>query len=152
MFVNKVPHSEPNSLSEEEEYNARFSDLETFGIKPDQEISPVLSDFNSTIRFNQETHRYKVRLPVIGKYLPKLKDCFQVSMNRLDSIFGKIRNPKHAEYAKQYCAIIKEQETLGVIERVSDISPNHRVCYIPHHGVLQDGKLALFYNLRVKRS
>ena len=56
VFANKLPQSE------EEEYCSRFSDLETFGIKPEKEISPILEDFNNNISFNGETKRYQVGL------------------------------------------------------------------------------------------
>ena len=49
--------SKTSALSEsssEEEYNARFSDLETFGIKPEEESSTILDEFNSSITFNNQ--------------------------------------------------------------------------------------------------
>ena len=141
---------------DEEEYNARFSDLETFGIKPEQEISPILSDFNSTIKFNEETKRYQVQLPLIGKFLDKLEDGYFLSKTRLDSLLSKLRDPAHADFAKMYYAVIEEQEKLGVIERVSDMSSSSKgkVCYIPHHGVFKHGsnKLRVVYDGSSKSS
>ena len=143
VFTTKPPQSE------EEEYCSLFSDLETFGIKPDQEISPVLEQFNNDIRFNEVTKRYSVRLPFIPHLKSKLKDNYNSCKTRLDALFqSKIRNPKHSEFAKKYYDIISEQESLGIIERVTDISGSAgggNVTYIPHHGVLQD-KLRVVYD------
>ena len=153
FFASKSLQSE---CTDEEEYNATFSDLETFGIKPDQEVSPVLADFNNTIKFNEDTKRYSVQLPLIEKFLTKLDDGYQVSKVRLDSLFSKIRNPEHSEFANQYYSIIEEQERLGVIERVSDISHTgtNNVCYIPHHGVFKKGsdKMRIVYDGSFKAS
>ena len=66
LFTDEVPY-----LSEEQ-YCSKFSDLESFGIKPDEEISPVLEDFNGRISFNGETGRYTVGLPFIGRLKDKL--------------------------------------------------------------------------------
>ena len=139
-FAHKAPQTEP---SDEEEYNAMFSDLETFGIKPEQEVSPILADFVKSIQFNKETNRFKVKLPIIPKFLPKLENGYQVSKVRLDSLFSKMRNPAHSEFTKKYKAIIKEQEDIGVIERVTDTSQGTNACYIPHHGVLKGEKLRI---------
>jgi hypothetical protein len=136
----------PDESSEEEEYNAQFSDLETFGIKPDQEISPILEDFNNTVVFNEVTKRYKTRLPLIRKFLGDLDDGYHISKVRLDSLFSKMRNPAHSEFSKQYHAVIEEQEKLGIIERVSDMSRGDSICYIPHHGVFKEQKLRVVYD------
>ena len=149
LFTDKSP------LSEEEEYCSRFSDLETFGIRPDQEISPVLEGFNNDICFNKESKRYQVRLPFIGRLKDKLNTQYGLSKVRLDSLFEqKIRKPEHAGFAKDYYDIINEQEKLGVIERVTDMAGNavRDACYIPHHGVLKDGKLRIVYDGSVKSS
>ena len=154
-FANKSFQSESDSeLSDEEQYNALFSDLETFGIKPEQEISPILSSFNDTIRFDEEEKRYVVRLPMVGRLVDKMEDNYDLSKTRLDSLFTKIRNPAHSEFAKKYYAIIEEQERLRVIERVSDMSKTKHVCYIPHHGVTKAGsdKLRIVYDGSAKSS
>ena len=139
--------SEPES-SDEEEYNALFSDLETFGIKPDQEVSPILEDFNSSVVFNEDTQRFKVRLPIITKFLPKLENGYQQSKVRLDSLRAKMRKPEHANFAKKYSTIIKDQERNCIIERVHDMSQGTNACYIPHHGVTKKGsdKLRIVYD------
>ena len=132
--------------SSEEEYNARFSDLETFGIKPDEESSTILDDFNSSITFNNQTKRFKVKLPLIERFLKDLDDGYKQSKVRLDSLFSKFKNPDNAQFREKYYAIVEEQERDGVIERVSDISPNKRHCTIPHHGVLKGDKLRAVYD------
>ena len=133
----------PVSFSKEEEYCSRFSDLETFGIKPYEEISPILEDFNHRTIFNDETGRYQVSLPFINKMKDKLGNNFINSKVRLDSLFRtKINNPNETDFAQKYYDIIMEQEQLGIIERVSNIpgSENHnKGHYIPHHGVMKDG-------------
>ena len=145
IFVNK-------SISvSEEEYCSRFSDLETFGIKPDQEISPVLEELNHSIGFNEETNRVKVRLPFLGRIKDKLTNNYALSKTRLDSLFNnKIRKPEHAEFTKKYYAIIADQEKSGVIEKVdtSGDDENSKIHYIPHHAVFKDGseKLRVVYD------
>ena len=142
-------HKQPQS--QEEEYCALFSDLETFGIKPEKEISPILEDFNNKIEFNDKTKRYKVSLPFIGRLRNKLGDNYDLSKVRLDSLFNsKICKPEHAEFARKYNEIINDQEKLGVIERLTDTAGDNgdNVYYIPHHGVLKDGsdKLRIVYD------
>ena len=151
FFAGKSSQTE---CCDEEEYNTRFSDLETFGIKVDQEISPILEHFNNTIKFNRETNRFIVRLPLIRKFLNKLEDGYNISKVRLDSLFSKIRNPVHSKFAQMYCKIIEEQESLGVIERVSDKSHERNACYIPHHGTFKKGseKLRIVYDGSYKTS
>ena len=131
------------SPSKEEEYCSKFSDLETFGIKPEEEISPILEDFNNSIIFNNETGRYQVSLPFINKMKEKLGNNFINSKVRLDSLFrNKINNSNENEFAQKYYDIIDDQENLGIIERVSNISGNENTNkghYIPHHAVFKDG-------------
>lgn len=145
LFANKAPQSE------EEQYCSRFSDLETFGIKPEQEVSPILEEFNNGISFNEETKRFNVCLPFVGRLKSKLEDNYSLSKTRLNSLFDhKIRKPEHAEFAKKYYEIINDQERLGVIERVTDMTGDttSNVHYIPHHGVFKDGsdKLRIVYD------
>ena len=132
VFANKAIQSD------EEEYCSRFSDLETFGIKPEAEISPILEDFNHNIAFNSATGRYQVRLPFVGRLKDKLGNNYAASKVRLESLFNKIRKPGNAEFAKKYYDIITEQEKLGIIERVNDTSGEHSGYYIGHHGVFKD--------------
>ena len=150
LFSDRFTSSE-ELPSEEEQYCSRFSDLETFGIKPDEEVSPVLDQFNKGIVFNGETNRYRVALPFIGRLKDKLQSNYSLSKTRLDSLFKtKIRKPEHAEFARKYQEIISEQEKLGVIERVADTTGDAvgGVHYIPHHGVFKDGsdKLRIVYD------
>ena len=151
-FANKACQSE---TSDEEDYNAMFSDLETFGIKPDQEVSPILADFTNSVQFNEKTKRFKVRLPFITKFLPDLDDGYQISKVRLDALFSKMRKPAQSDFTAKYKTLIKEQEALGVIERVTDDSQcNTNACYIPHHGVFKKGsdKLRIVYDGSYKTS
>ena len=138
------------SCSEEEHYCSQFADLETFGIKPETEISPVLEQFNSTIVFNNETKRYKVKLPFILKCKDQLGSHFNLSKIMIDCLFNKFQKEGNEEFTKKYFDIIKEQEDLGIIEQVHVI-PNENetgVHYIPHHGVFKQGsdKLRVVYN------
>lgn len=152
IFVTNKPLGD--NLDNEVEYNATFSDLESFGIKPDLEVSPVLADFNDSVVLNEITNRYQVRLPIISKFLPKLEDGFQISKIRLDSLFAKMKKPEHAEFSEKYCDIIEEQEKLGVIERVPNTSLGSNACYLPHHGVFKKGadKLRVVYDGSYKTS
>ena len=135
VFAGKSPQSA------EEEYNSRFSDLETFGIKPAAEISPILEELNNKILINPETGRIQVCLPFIGRLKDKRGNNYISSKVRLDALFNKIRKPENSEFAKKYHDIINEQEKLGIIERVTDIpgEPGDRTgYYIGHHGVFKD--------------
>ena len=73
----------------------------------------------------------------------KLGNNFITSKVRLDSLFrSKINDPNEIDFAQKYYDIINEQEKLGIIERVSNISGNMKTNkghYIPHHGVFKDG-------------
>ena len=77
-----------------------------------------------------------------------MEDGYQISKTRLDSLFKRLRNPDNLEFYNKYNEIIEEQEKLGVIERLSDISHAGNVCYIPHHGVFKKGsdKLRIVYD------
>ena len=55
--------AEPEDLEEVKCDLDRFWDLDTLGICPDREISPVLEDFLHTVSHNPDTKRYKVSLP-----------------------------------------------------------------------------------------
>ena len=109
---------------------------------------------NFEIKINEETNRFVVRLPLIAKFLGNLEDGYDISKVRLDSLFSKMGKPEHAEFAAKYYSIIEEQEHLGVIERVSDMSDDTNACYVPHHGVCKKGskKLRIVYDGSYKTS
>lgn len=123
----------------------KFWDLDTLGIKPDLEISPVLEAFQQTLSYDAVTQRYTVRLP-IKPNIEHLVSNFNCSRRRLDSLFAKFRRPGNETFARKYTAVIQEQLAEGIIERVAlsdderedlekNVSRPVGSFYIPHHGV-----------------
>ena len=126
----------------------RFWDLDTLGIKPHLEISPVLEDFLQTISYNLMTHRYTVHLP-FKRNIEHLVSNFNCSHRRLDGLFAKFRCPGNESFAEKYTAVIRDQLREGIIERVylsegeqadleNNVSKPVGSFYIPHHGIKKE--------------
>ncbi|XP_028404089.1 uncharacterized protein LOC114526762 [Dendronephthya gigantea] len=109
----------------------RFWELESIGIKADVDVhESVISD----LKFNGQ--RYSVGLPWRENHDP-LPSNYEVSIKRMK---GQIRRlTKDPELLSEYDAIIKNQEQVGIIERVSkdEIGPDSKVHYIPHQAVVR---------------
>lgn len=123
----------------------KFWDLDTLGIKPEREISPVLEDFNDNIKQDPETKRFTVSLPR-KRNVTSLQSNFNSSLRRLDSLSSKLKQPGKEELSSKYHKVIEDQLEQGIIERVilSDEEkeklqkfPSKPVgqFYIPHHAV-----------------
>ena len=129
----------------------RFWDLDTLGIKLDREISPVLEDFQHTLSQDPESGRYTVSLPR-KQNIVHLPSNFSSSRLRLNSLMMKLQRPGNEDYARKYVGIIEDQLKQGIIEKVSlsesemkSLQEDGSSCcgefYIPHHGVLKEGKV-----------
>ena len=136
----------------------KFWDLDTLGIKPDREISPVLEDFLHTLSHDPVSKRYTVSLPR-KRNIVHLPSNFSNSHRRLESLQAKFRRPGNELFAQKYQAIIDDQLSKGIIERVvfsdeerkklqENISLPVSQFYIPHHGVQKSRseKLRIVYD------
>ena len=136
--------------------------MDTLGIKPEREISPVLEDFLHTVSQDPETGRYTVSLPQ-RRNIINLPSNFTNSRHRLDSLQAKFRRPGNEEFASKYRAVIEDQLQKGIIEKV-DVSDTEMKTlmesvgksllqfYIPHHGVHQKGKVRVVLDLLLMHS
>ena len=124
----------------------RFWDLDTLGIKPEREVSPVLEDFLDTLTHDSGSKRYTVRLPR-KRNIENLQSNFSGSLRRLDSLATKFQKVENKEFTEKYKAIINDQLSEGIIEKVylseeerkslqRDVSKPVLQFYIPHHGVV----------------
>ena len=134
----------------------KFWDLDTLGIKPDREISPVLEEFSHTLTQDPESGRYTCSLPR-KRNIVNLPSNYTSCLRRLDSLQAKMKRPGNKDFARKYSAVINDQIEKGIIEKV-EMSDSHRekllkypsLCcgefYIPHHGVLTKVKLRVVYD------
>ena len=129
----------------------KFWDLDTLGIKPEREISPVLEDFLHTVSQDPETGRYTVSLPQ-RRNIINLPSNFTNSKHRLGSLQAKFRRPGNEDFASKYRAVIQDHLQKGIIEKVDvsetemkmlteNVGKSLSQFYIPHHGVHQKGKV-----------
>ena len=113
-----------------------FWDLESLGITPSE--PSVYDDFTDTIQFNNG--RYEVRLPWRSNQT-RLPSNFGLAKQRLEGLLKRLcHNP---EVRREYHAVMQEQLQLGIIEKVSDESPqstSRAVHYLPHHTVIRKDK------------
>ena len=92
---------------------SRLWDLETLGIREENEVHEALKD---AISFNGE--RYEVSLPWKEGHEP-LPTNYRNSLKRLTGQIERLKND--SEILKAYDAVIKEQAVLGIIEKVSEL-------------------------------
>lgn len=115
-----------------------FCKLESLGIM----VLPLLSDkeralkiFNETLKF--EDDRYSVTLPWKEDRFC-LPENRELALGRLKSLVNKFRN--HPKLVEKYDGIIRNQVTLGIIEKVTTNRPDTTKHYIPHHPVINPEK------------
>ena len=118
----------------------QFWDLDAVGIAPDEDDlqnSPVLKDFESSVRFQDD--RYEVKLPWKEQGhsgLQNNREAAEVRMRSLDRKFEK--DPQlHSEYD----AVLQEMESLGIIEEVPEnelVKDGVSVFYLPHRPVVRE--------------
>ena len=135
----------------------RFWSLESFGIHPASEISPVLEQFEEDITYNRKTRRYTASLPWKTGLKDHLPTNFNMCVKRFDSLERKLNKPENENFAQLYRGLIKEQLESSVIEPVT-LDVESRNCtvqeyneavrkllaslpagcgihFLPHHGV-----------------
>ena len=119
-----------------EEQVSRFWDLESIGIDQQRENS-VYQQFQEEIEFKDG--RYEVKLPWKQEH-PLLPDNYSLCQKRLQGLARKLHT--NEDFMKEYDAIIKGQEELGIIEKVAENqeSPVGRTHYLPHHPVIRQDK------------
>ena len=113
-----------------------FWDLESFGISNSERT--VLDEFQDKISFTEG--RYQVSLPWKDPH-PPLPDNHQLSLKRLQGLLRRLRHD--CRILLEYDSVIKEQERLGIIEKVElgeDKPPGDKIHYLPHQAVVRQDK------------
>lgn len=130
ISVNLVSQVIPREDNRELEDGVRkLWDLETLGIREENEIHEALKD---GISFNGE--RYEVSLPWKEGHGP-LPNNYRNSLKRLKGQIEKLQNDP--DVLKAYDAVIKEQAALGIVERVPELETAEKIHYLPHHAVIR---------------
>ena len=109
--VNFVGQVMPRHNKDLEEGVQKLWDLETLGIRKENEFHEALKD---VISFNGE--RNEVSLPWKESHEP-LPINYRNSFKRLKGQIERLKNDP--DVLKAYDAVIKEQAALGIVERVS---------------------------------
>ena len=119
-----------------EEQVSRFWELESIGIDQRKENS-VYQQLEEEVEFKDG--RYEVRLPWKQEH-PLLPDNYSLCQKRLQGLARKL-NANH-NFLKEYDAIIKGHEELGIIEKVADSqeSPVGHTHYLLHHPVIRQDR------------
>ena len=104
-------------------------DLETLGITDSDE---VYEEFVDGIEFNGR--RYSVRLPWREGH-ETLPDNYELSLSRMKSQIRKLR--KEPGILEEFDAVIREQLSSGVVEKVIEQEEQGGVHYIPHLAVIR---------------
>jgi len=113
----------------------KFWEIEEVGVEAKQQ--PVLEKFEADIKFDENVHRYEVRLPFLEKY-ELLNDNLENSKRRMKGLLQKFKS--NEELLHEYDTIIKEQLELGIIELPeTDTITEGITYYMPHRPVLRDG-------------
>ena len=96
----------------------------------------VLKNFENTVTYSEEDNQYVVSLPWKTNH-PTLPSNFGLALNRLKSLSRKFQIDK--DFMSHYSNVIREQETRGFIEQVTD-KYNNNSHYLAHHGVKRDSR------------
>ena len=129
ISVNLVSQVIPRDNRELEDGVRKLWDLETLGIREENEIHEALKD---GILFNGE--RYEVSLPWKEGHGP-LPNNYRNSLKRLKGQIERLQN--EPDVLRAYDAVIKEQAALGVVERVPELETAEKIHYLPHHAVIR---------------
>ena len=99
----------------------------------------IYDEFQDWIRFTEG--RYEVSFPWKDPH-PPLPDNHQLSLKRLQELLQRLWHD--SKVLLEYDSIIKEQERLGIIEKVEpcevDEPPRENLHYLPHHAVVHQDK------------
>ena len=130
--VNFLPLSSFPAKSDKqkiEENVNRLWDLDTIGIRPENEVHEYVID---NIYFTGE--RYSVGLPWKAGH-KALPTNYENSLMRLKSLGKKLR--KDPQTLDKYNEILIEQVESGVIEQVTELEPAEKTYYLPHMAVIR---------------
>ena len=147
VFVQAENDSKKDPLKTE---LSKFWELESLGIVQAEE-EMVYEKFEENIRFLDG--RYEVKLPWKKEH-PELPDNYKLSLGRLNSLKKKLNSKP--EILQKYDEVIKDQEKMGIIERVknSERTPVGKTHYIPHQPVVKQDrdttKLRIVYDASAK--
>ena len=119
-----------NDLSKEK--MANFWDLETIGIKEDEE-----DEMKFDLKIEKEADKYSVNLPWKSHVI--LDDNYTLAMKRLKSLLKRLK--RDPEMAKAYVEIMEDQEKKGIIEEVAEnVDTMGKIYYMPHQPVVRADK------------
>jgi len=130
--VNFVPLSSFPAKSDKqkiEENVNRLWDLDTIGIRPENEVHAHVID---NILFTGK--RYSVGLPWKAGH-KALPTNYENSLMRMKSLGKKLR--KDPQTLDKYNDILIEQVESGVIEQVTELEPAEKTFYLPHMAVIR---------------
>ena len=126
-FVSSAVKSEKQQL---DTMVNKLWDLESLGIKEEDHVHETLID---NICFTGE--RYRVGLPwKVGQ--GDLPSNYEISLMRLQNQIKKLR--KDPDTMEKYDQIIREQEQMGIIEKVPAIDNVSKMHYLAHQAVIRD--------------
>ena len=91
--------------------------------------------FENNLCFDGE--RYCVRLPFTESF-SQIPDNFSNSFNRLKNLKVKLQN--NDELKENYCRVLNEYESYGIIEKVDHIAEPGEVHYLPHRAIVKNKK------------
>ena len=111
-----------------------FWELESFGVQNFNDLAYNHFMSNVTLR----NGRYEVSLPW-REYHEPLPNNYNLSLNRLHSLLQRLK--RTPAIFREYDAIIRDQLSKGIVERVNH-STNvlGKVHYLPHHAVIRRNK------------
>ena len=121
-------------------------DLETLGIRENNDVHEALLD---KIKFNGS--KYSVKLPWKQGH-EHLPTNYSNSLARMKGQIKRLAN--EPKLLSEYDAIMKEQLSSGVIERVGELETKEKVHYLPHQAVIRKDakttKLRIVYDASSK--
>ena len=123
-----------------------FWELESLGIV-DRETD-IYNQFSNIVCF--QNGRYKVMLPWKDP-MTTIPDNYALSLKRLTSLLRRLRQTP--ELLRRYDAVFKEQEAMGIIERVDDpgLVIGERLHYLPHHAVVKKDHATTKWSMTPRR-
>ena len=91
--------------------------------------------FENNLCFDGE--RYCVRLPFTESF-SQIPDSFSNSFFRSKNLKRKLH--KNDEFKENYCRVLNEYESQGIIEKVDHIAEPGMVHYLPHRAIVKNKK------------
>ena len=91
--------------------------------------------FENNLCFDGE--RYCVRLPFTESF-SQITDNFSNSFTSLKNL--KVKLQSNDELKENYCRVLNEYESQGIIEKIDHIGEPGGVHYLPHRAIVKSGK------------